>query len=266
VAAVGSGVANVRVGDRVAVDPSLPCGHCAQCRRGRLNLCLTLGALGVTVAGGAAEFMAAPASLCVVLPEHVDINGATLIEPLSCAVHGFDVLGARLGSSVVIYGAGTMGLLMLELAKTMGAMSVHVVEPNDERCARAAAFGCDAAASSVAALDVDPLFDVVIDATGNAAAISDGLQRVARGGTFLQFGVASPDTRVEIAPYRIYNEEITITGSMAVLNSFARAADLFASGLIDWTKFVTAQRPLAEYADALASFGRGEGVKTQVLP
>ncbi len=109
-------------------------------------------------------------------------------------------------------------------------------------------------------------WDVVIDATGNADAIQDGVGRVARGGTFLQFGVASPEASVSISPYAIYNQEITITGSMAVLHSFERAADLFAAGIVDWRAFVTSQRPLAEYADALASFARGEGVKTQVLP
>ena len=256
----------MRVGDRVAVDPSLPCRACRFCRRGRENLCLTLGALGVTTAGGAAEYMRARASRCIVLPDHVDLHGATLIEPLSCVVRGYDVLRTALGASVLIYGAGTMGLLLLEVAKRTGPRSVHVVDPNSERAARAAAFGCTAAGPSVSALDVSEKWDVVIDATGNAEAIQDGVGQVTRGGTFLQFGVASPETRVSISPYEIYNHEITITGSMAVLHSFERAADLFAAGIVDWRAFVTSQRPLGDYADALASFGRGEGVKTQVLP
>jgi threonine dehydrogenase-like Zn-dependent dehydrogenase len=201
-----------------------------------------------------------------VLPDHVDLHGATLIEPLSCVLRGYDVLRTALGASVLVYGAGTMGLLLLEVAKHTGPRSVHVVDPNTERATRAAALGCTGAAPSVAALDVGEKWDVVIDATGNAEAIQDGVGRVARGGTFLQFGVASPETRVSISPYAIYNHEITITGSMAVLHSFERAADLFAAGIVDWQAFVTSQRPLAEYADALASFGRGEGVKTQVLP
>ena len=256
----------LRVGDRVAVDPSLPCGACRFCRRGRGNLCLTLGALGVTTAGGAAELMRADASRCIVLPDHVDLHGATLIEPLSCVLRGYDVLRTALGASVLIYGAGTMGLLLLEVAKHTGPRSVHVVDPNAERATRAAALGCTAAGPSVAALDVGEKWDVVIDATGNADAIQEGVGQVARGGTFLQFGVASPEARVSIAPYAIYNHEITITGSMAVLHSFERAADLFAAGVLDWRAFITSQRPLAEYADALSSFARGEGVKTQVLP
>lgn len=266
VVAAGAESRGVRVGDRVAVDPSLPCRACRFCRRGRENLCLTLGALGVTTTGGAAQYMRADAGRCVVLPDHVDLHGAALIEPLSCVLRGYDVLRTALGSSVLIFGAGTMGLLLLEVAKRTGPRSVHVVDPNGERATRAVALGCTSAAQSVAALDVADEWDVVIDATGNAAAIQEGVGRVARGGTFLQFGVASPETRVSIAPYTIYNREITITGSMAVLHSFERAADLFATGIVDWQAFVTSQRPLAEYADALASFGRGEGVKTQVLP
>ena len=266
VVATGGAVEDLRIGDRVAVDPSLPCRACRFCRRGRENLCSTLGALGVTTAGGAAEYLRADADRCIVLPDHVDLHGATLIEPLSCVLHGYDVLGPTLGASVLIYGAGTMGLLMLEMAKHTGPRSVHVVDPNGERQRRAVSFGCTAAGPGVDDFDAADGWDVVVDASGNSDAIQDGIGRVARGGTFLQFGVATPSARVSISPYEIYHHEITIRGSMAVLNSFERAADLFATGVIDWRAFVTSQRPLSEYAEALDSFRRGAGVKTQVLP
>ena len=178
VVAAGAESGEIRVGDRVAIDPSLPCRACRFCRRGQENLCLTLGALGVTTAGGAAEYMRADASRCIVLPDHVDLHGATLIEPLSCVLRGYDVLRTALGASVLIYGAGTMGLLLLEVAKHTGPRSVHVVDPNTERATRAAALGCTGSAPSVAALDVDEKWDVVIDATGNADAIQDGVERV----------------------------------------------------------------------------------------
>ena len=136
VVAAGAESGEVRVGDRVAVDPPCRAGVCRFCRRGRENLCLTLGALGVTTAGGAADYMRAPAARCIVLPDHVDLHGATLIEPLSCVVRGYDVLRTALGASVLIYGAGTMGLLLLEVAKHTGPRSVHVVDPNNERAER----------------------------------------------------------------------------------------------------------------------------------
>jgi 2-desacetyl-2-hydroxyethyl bacteriochlorophyllide A dehydrogenase len=266
VVAVGAGVAGPRVGDRVAIDPSLPCDACRWCRRGRQNLCETLGALGVTAAGGAAELVRAAARRCVVLPDHVDLHGAALIEPLSCAVRGYDVLQQRLGSSVVVYGAGTMGLLMLSLASRAGAVSVDVVDPNGDRLAVAGLIGCSASAAGADELDRGDGWDVVIDATGHPAAIADGLGRVARGGTFLQFGVSPPTTRVEISPYDVFSREITITGSRAVHNSFERAAELFAADFVDWRRIVTHQTPLADYATALDGFARGNGIKTQILP
>jgi threonine dehydrogenase-like Zn-dependent dehydrogenase len=89
---------------------------------------------------------------------------------------------------------------------------------------------------------------------------------VARGGTFLQLGVTSPDTRVQLAPYDVYRDEITIRGSMAVLNSFERAAELFAAGVVDASVLVTSQVPLTGYEEALDAFASGAGIKTQVLP
>ncbi|MEV7232239.1 zinc-dependent alcohol dehydrogenase family protein [Polymorphospora sp. NPDC051019] len=261
VVAVGSGVTEVRVGDRVAVDPSLHCGECYYCRRARGNLCENWAAIGVTTAGGAAEYAVAPAKNCFVLPDGVSAADAALIEPLSCAVRGFDVLPRRLGDHYLIYGAGTMGLMMQELAKRCGAASVSVVDLNPDRLATAVRLGNTAAVTGADELDRPRGWDVVIDCTGAEAAIADGLTRVGPAGTFLQFGVSSYDARATIEPFRIYNKEITITGSMAVLHSFERAGELFAAGVLDPDIFVSHRFPLDGYADALAQFRAGIGRK-----
>ena len=266
VVACGADVREVREGDRVAVDPSLYCHECHYCRLGRNNLCLRWGAIGVTVPGGAADYCVAPAANCVVLPDSVATADATLIEPLSCAVRGYDVLRSQLGSHVLIYGAGTMGLMMLRLAQRTGAVSVDVVDLNADRLQLAATQGASATAASADEFDRPYGWDLVVDATGVVAAIQDGLDRVGPGGTFLQFGVADYAARATIEPYRIYNKEITITGSMAVLHSYERAADLFATGVLDPDVFITDRFPLDRYAEALDAFRGGAGLKTQVLP
>ncbi|WP_329318163.1 zinc-dependent alcohol dehydrogenase family protein [Streptomyces sp. NBC_01262] len=266
VVGLGSEVTELAIGDRVAVDPSLYCNECRYCRVGRNNLCDRWRAIGVTVAGGAAEYAVAPVANCVRLPDHVDVQDAALIEPLSCAVRGYDVLNSRLGSRVLIYGSGTMGLMMLELAKRTGAASVDVVDINLERLATAEKLGCSQTAVSADELGRPAGWDVVVDATGNAAAIQDGLERVAKAGTFLQFGVSDYATTATISPYRIYNQEITITGSMAVLHSFERAADLFATGVLDPQVFISHRMPLAQYPQALEQFAAGQGRKIVVLP
>jgi threonine dehydrogenase-like Zn-dependent dehydrogenase len=203
---------------------------------------------------------------CVPLPEHVAVRDAALIEPLSCALRGYDILRSALATHVLIYGAGTMGLMMLELAKRTGASIVDVVDINPDRLATARALGCSSTAAKAAELDRPRGWDVVIDATGNAHAIQDGLGRVGKGGTFLQFGVADYATRASIEPYRIYNQEITITGSMAVLHSYERAADLFAGGVLDPDVFISDRLPLEQYPQALEQFAAGIGRKIQVLP
>lgn len=266
VAATGSGVTGLREGERVAVDPSLYCHECHYCRIGRDNLCLHWGGIGVTVPGGAAEYVAVPAANCVRLPDHIATEDAALIEPLSCAVRGYDVLTSQLGAHVLIYGAGTMGLMMLELAKRTGAASVDVVELSAERLKMARELGCTSAVTSADELDQPFGWELVVDATGNARAIQDGLGRVGPGGTYLQFGVADYATRVTVDPYRIYNKEITITGSMAVLHSYERAAELLAAGVLNPSAFITDRLPLTDYAQAIERFRSGAGLKTQVRP
>ncbi|MBL1098788.1 zinc-dependent alcohol dehydrogenase family protein [Streptomyces coffeae] len=266
VVGVGSAVTELAVGDRVAVDPSLHCHECRYCRIGRGNLCDNWNAIGVSVPGGAAEFAVAPVANCVKLPEHVATSDAALIEPLSCAVRGYDVLHGNLGAEVLIYGSGTMGLMMLELAKRTGATTVDMVDINPERLATASTLGCSRSAGSPEELEQPRGWDVVIDATGNQAAIQDGLGRVAKAGTFLQFGVSDYATRATVEPYKIYNQEITITGSMAVLHSYERAAGLFASGVLDPEIFISHRLPLEEYPAALEQFASGQGRKIVVVP
>jgi 2-desacetyl-2-hydroxyethyl bacteriochlorophyllide A dehydrogenase len=266
VVAVGGDVTEVSVGDTVAVDPTLACGDCFQCRLGRFNLCENWRAIGVSDSGGAAEFVAAPAANCVRLPEGVSAADAALIEPLSCAVRGYDVLRMRLADRVLIYGSGTMGLMMLQLAKRSGAGTVDIVDPNAERLRTAVSLGCSASAGSADELDRPRGWDVVIDCTGVVAAIQDGLSRVAKAGTFLQFGVTAHDARVEIEPYRIYNQELTITGSMAVNQSYERAAELFLQGVVPPEVFISDRLPLDDYPEAIDRVRRGVGRKVQVVP
>ncbi len=263
---VGAEVTGLRVGDQVAVDPSLYCGHCYYCKRNRGNQCDNWGAIGVSVSGGAAQYVAAPMRNLFRLPGHLPAADAALIEPLSCAVRGFDVLPRNMADNYLIYGSGTMGLMMLELAKRAGAATVSVVDLNPERLATAQLLGCTAAVTSADELDAPRGWDVVVDCTGVEAAIRDGFARVGKGGTFLQFGVAGYDARLTIEPYEIYRREITVTGSMAVLNSFDRAGELLAAGVLRPDVLISHRFGLDAYPEALSQFRAGVGRKILVEP
>ena len=267
VVALGGEVRNLRVGDFVAVDPSLFDGTCRQCRMGRFNLCENWNAIGVGAANGAcAEFVAVPAVNAFRLPTDLPRSWGALVEPLSCAVHGLDQVGIRAANDYLIYGAGTMGLLLGQLVKDSGAERLDIIDTNPKRHALAKRLAADRVAVSADELDKPGGWDVVIDATGAVPAIEDGIRRVARGGTFLMFGVANADAKATISPFRVYNDEIRIIGSMAVLHSFERALALLAKGVIDSEAMITDRFSLDDYSKAIDAFLSGRGLKVQVAP
>lgn len=253
-------------GEKVAVDPSLFCGACHYCRIGRGNLCERWGAIGDTVDGAMAEYVAVPAANCYRLPDDLPAAHGALVEPLSCAVHGFDGLPRMLGSHYLIYGAGTMGLMMLQLAVAAGAASVSVIDLNTDRLQVARTLGADAVATDADEFNRPHGWEVVIDCTGAIPAIEDGLTRVRRGGTYQQFGVAPGDATASFSPFRIYNDEITVVGSMAVVHSFGRAVDLVCKGAIDADTMVTHTLRLDQFSEALQTFRDGVGRKIQIAP
>lgn len=265
VAAVGEGApGGLRPGDRVAVDPSLFCGHCTPCRSGRGNLCANWGATGDTVDGAFAEYVAVPAANCHRLPDSVSMRQGALVEPLSCAVHGVRRIGAAVGERFLVVGAGTMGLLLQQLLQGSGAR-VTVVDRNPRRLEIAADLGADATAQDTADLD-DERFDAAVDVTGAPQAIEAAFSSLRRGGRLLVFGVAADDALVSLSPFRIYNDEITIVGSMAVLNSFGTAVDLIGQGAIETAPLLTDALPLEKFPEALDMMRSGAGVKIQVVP
>jgi len=145
VAAIGRDVRiDLPVGTKVAVDPSLYCGYCRRCRSGRDNLCENWAAIGDTVDGAFAEYVAVPAANAHLLPDGIDGQLGAMIEPLACAVHGLRRLGGVFGDTVVLTGAGTMGLLLLQLLVHAGAGPVTVVDRVPDRLEVARKLGVSA--------------------------------------------------------------------------------------------------------------------------
>ncbi|MBB4662408.1 zinc-dependent alcohol dehydrogenase family protein [Conexibacter arvalis] len=267
VVAVGADVADLRVGDRVAADPSLPCGTCAPCRRGAVNLCRRFGVIGASVDGGFAEYVALPARNAYVLPEQVSYAAGALLEPFACVVHGFQRLAPPAGSAFLVVGAGAIGLMLLELALRTAPAEVVAVERHAERRAVAERLGARAHATVAEALATRPEgFDCVVDATGVPAAVEEAFDTVAPGGRLLLFGVARASDRVRLAPYRIYRDEITVLGSMSVGHAFAPALELVAGGAFELERLVTHTVGLEGFAEAVELLRRGEALKTHVIP
>lgn len=268
VIALGSDVDGIEVGDRVAVDPSLFCGRCVYCRRQRGNLCANWNATGDTVDGAFAEYVAVPAANAYHLPEGMSYPAAALVEPLACVVHGLRRLAIPPGGELLIVGAGTIGLLLLQAAQRSGAAEVSVVDTAPARLTLAESLGAARTATSVEELlsTREIGFEFAIEATGVPAAARAAYSGLCRGGTMLVFGVAPAEARLEVSPFQIYNDEISIIGSMAVLNTFEPALRLMAAGAIDVDTMVTHQLSLEQTPEAFQLVRDRAGLKIQVRP
>lgn len=267
VVAIGNDVAGITPGDLIGIDPTLNCGACYFCQRGMANLCERWAAVGITAQGGFAEYLTVPARTVYPLPVGMTLATASLIEPLSCVVRGFHRLQPLVGESYLVYGAGPMGLLNAQVARFNGASRVAIVDINQSRLDRARdAFGFDLVGTSWEAVsDVEPRgFDNVIEATGVTKVAERAIDAVKRRGKLLLFGVCPPGETAAYDAYKIYNEEITILGTMAVLNSYGPAIDILATGAIRSDLMITHTLPLDDFGAAVELVRRGGGLKVQV--
>src|SRR5260370_33789115 len=207
-----AGQTGISIGCKVAVDPNFSCGYCEQCRAGRQNLCLHYSAIGVSVNGALAEYVVVPEKKAYVLPDSMSYPDAALIEPVSCAVHGMHGINPKSGDTFLIAGAGTMGLMLLQLAVRGGASRGSVIDLQARPLALAEQLGARRTYGNIqSALADEPLgFNCVIDTTGVATVIEQAFGAVKRGGKFMIFGVAAHESRVSLSTFRIYNEEPTI--------------------------------------------------------
>jgi 2-desacetyl-2-hydroxyethyl bacteriochlorophyllide A dehydrogenase len=273
VESVGDGVDGFVPGDHVAVDPNILCGVCDFCRRGKVHLCKNLVALGVNIPGGFAEFCVVPVSQAFKIPKSLPLAHAALAEPVACCLRGVDLAGITSGDRVVIFGAGPMGAIILQLARMQGASQVIVIDPQEGRRKRAEALGAswviDPAKQPVVTAIRSQYPDgaeVVFDCSGNVEAVRQTLKVVMRGGTVMLYGVCHKDHDIEINPFWVNDNEITIRGSYNNPNTMARALDLLASGRLDAGAVVTHRYPLEKGLDAFRSTGGDSCLKVVVEP
>jgi 2-desacetyl-2-hydroxyethyl bacteriochlorophyllide A dehydrogenase len=270
VAAVGSGVDEFSAGDRVAIDPGLFCGHCFFCQRGQGNHCLNFGAIGVTRAGGFAEYVVAPRANIYAIGD-LPYEHAAFIEPVSCVVHGLKRLQIPIGASALIYGAGPIGLLMMQLVRHAGAAEVAIVDTVPSKLELAARLGAHhalAAPNADEALhDASPLgFDVVIDCTGVPKVVEHMFTHVRNEGKVLFFGVNPQEATIAVSPYDIYRREITIYGSFALRYTFHEALAFIANGVLDIDSLISDRFPIDGFPEALERAGSGRAFKVQIQP
>ena len=267
VAAAGPGVTGIRDGDWVGIDPNVTCGECRWCRQGAPNLCTAIEPIGVSVDGSCAEYVCVPGRVVFPLSESLSPAAGALVEPLACVLHAVDRVPDWGDTVMVIFGAGSIGLIAISVARHLGVAEIHVVEPHAPRREMAMTMGAASAAASAAALPAEiGNVDLALDASGHPAAIQAAVQVLGVRGRLIQMGVARPDARIEVAPFDLFAKEISLIGSNSLATSYPAACELMLDLQDELTPLVTSSYPLTEYRSAVGRMASPDSLKVQVVP
>ncbi|QEA59558.1 zinc-dependent alcohol dehydrogenase family protein [Leuconostoc koreense] len=235
VAEVGSSVTNVKVGDRVTVDPNIYCGQCKFCRTARPELCENLSAVGVTRDGGFEEFFTAPASVVYQIPDNVSLKSAAVVEPISCAVHGIQLLKVTPYQKALVIGDGFMGELFVQILQAYGIHQVDLAGIVDEKLAmNKEKFGVKNTYNTMKGDKIpEGEYDVIIEAVGLPQTQESAIEASARGAQVLMFGVGGPDAKFQMNTYEVFQKQLTIQGSFINPNAFEDSLALLSSGKLN---------------------------------
>lgn len=279
IAAVGQGVEGFQVGDRVVVCPILACGRCFFCQRGFRNRCLARVTLGYEEDGGLAEYMLIPHRLVALghvlpVPAGLSLEIASLTEPLACVLNSLEVCRLRPGSSLLIVGAGPMGLLHLVLARALGITKVLVSEPAEERLGYARRLGAHAALDptrnddlhrQVMRATADLGVDAAVVTVGKPAALTSALGLVRRQGIINLFAGFPPGTTTELDVNAIHYGELSLTGSQnATTDQYRRTLQLLPA-LADLGTIISHRYTIDQAPQAYAARQEMEGLKSVIL-
>ncbi len=255
---IGSGVQNLKVGDKVALEPGITCGECEFCKTGRYNLCPDVEFLATPpYHGSIMNYIAFPENMCFKLPENISTKEGALVEPLAVGLHAAMQGNVKLGDSVVILGAGTIGLVTLLACKAYGATEITVVDVIPKRLEYAKKLGATATINAAEAnvfAEIDKMtdkkgVDIVIETAGSARTISQTPYLIKNGGTIVLVGLAPQDI-IEFNFAKIMAKEAQIKSVFRYRNIYPTAIKAIAKGIIDITGIVTHEFEFGETAKA----------------
>jgi L-iditol 2-dehydrogenase len=270
---VGPGVSGFAPGDRVVADTWAGCGTCTCCRVGRFNLCLNQSRLGQHVDGGMAKYVAVPGNCLYRIPEGVDFETASVIEPLGVILRTFERCDMKPGDTMAILGPGPIGLLGVMLAKASGASTIIAsgLGEDRERLEYARRFGAipvnveeESLKKRVMDLTEGQGVDIVMDVSGGEGSLAEAGAIVKKGG---QIGVVGLSPESVFNPFVLVEKELTIYGSCRRQPStWLRAIELVANEVVDPGAIITHSLPLSQAQEGFAILLRRQGLKVVLIP
>lgn len=237
---MGSKFHNLKIGDKIAINPNIHCGYCEFCRKGKINLCSNLKALGVTLNGGMSQLSVVPVTQAYLLPNDFPYSKSVFAEPLSCCIHGINLAEILPGEKVLIIGAGTIGLLMLQLVQLRGASDVIVLDPIRFKRDMASSLNADHVFNPLIEDTLEKIIhltnggaDTVIECVGNQVAGESALNLVRKGGKILIFGLSNNSDLIKVYMQTFFHKELTLKSSILNPYTFQSAVDLLVNNKIN---------------------------------
>ena len=264
VVGIGQEVAGLKPGDRVVVDPNFECGTCRACRRGWAHLCESLGAYGVTVHGGFAEFCTVRAGAVHPIGD-MDYSLAALAEPMGCVLNGLSPLAGRMIERAAIFGAGPMGLLIGLALKARGTGEVIMVDVDEHRLQFAEESGLTPLhAGPDANTSLRRTCDLSVDATGVPAVAASLVDYIANGGAALFFGVCPASARISISPFEVFRRQLSLFGTHSLNHNIPDALEMLWNVGTAAERVVTHRLPLAEFSRIMSGHAPPGCMKVQL--
>lgn len=257
IAALGAGVENLEVRQKVTIQPQVVCGKCYPCRHGKYNLCETLKVMGFQTTGVASEYFAVDAAKVTPLPQEMSFDEGAMIEPLAVAVHAVRKFGDMQGMRVAVLGAGPIGILVAQAAKGMGAESVLITDISDLRLEKARQCGVDFCVNTCEADFGEALVssfgpdkaDVIYDCAGNNVTMGQAIRCARKGSTIILVAVFAGMAEVDLAV--LNDHELDLNTTMMYRNEdYLEAIELVRAGKVDLKPLISKHFAFRDYAEA----------------
>ena len=259
-------------GQRVAVDPAIPCRKCEWCQKGHPNLCPQVRFAGHDgVDGALREALTWDEHCLFYLPDTLTFEDGAMLEPLGVAIHAVDLAHLKPGMTVGVFGCGPIGLLIIQMARLSGAVNIVATDKLPHRVDAARAFGADSALMTDGNPDVSPILaatgsrgvDVAFEAAGEQAAVEDACAAAIPGGKVILAGIPGDDrTSFPAGPAR--RKGLTLKLVRRMKNTYPRAIGLVEKGMVDVRSLITHRFPLEQAAEAFKIAERRAGLKVVV--
>lgn len=260
---VGSGVRNFKPGDKVVADPNIFCENCHYCKQNKQIHCENIKVIGNTRAGAFAEYVTAP-ERCVFQVGNIDLVQAAMVEPLSCVISAYNKITIPIGGSVLIFGAGTIGLMHLMICLRGGASTVTVIDKKPSQVEMAKKLGASHALVADEKLDANLKsihphgFSVVVDATGVPRVVEQAILYLAKTGIFLCFGACPTKSSITINPFDLYYNDWKFVGSYALQKSMPQSIAMLSEGKMDLSSLIGKTITLDEMPEQFMAFCEGK--------